>query len=120
MRTIVVWGIVLALLASVGYSALMATRERQPTLPVSAGASPCRVVSYDLLPGGSSISAVVICAEAGRYQVSAKVTSSGVNGSGQVSVKLAREEPTTVVIGITPKVSPQSETYSAQFRVKKA
>ena len=117
MRNLLLWIVALVLASSIGYSAVLANREKQP--PTAAPAATCRVTSYSLNPTGSSVSTMVVCQETGRYRVSAAVSASGDVSSGGVTVNLSQDLPAIVNVNISPTFPPERELYQVRVLVEK-
>lgn len=113
-----VWAVAVVLVGSIAYSAVLANRPKQPQVFAEA-VSPCLVTNYNLALGASSISAMVVCTETARYRVSAEVTSGEDIGSGGITVRLAKDLPSTVNITFAPQLRPDVEKYQVRFIVGK-
>jgi hypothetical protein len=118
VKSLILWIVALVLASSIGYSAVLANREKQP--PTAAPAEACRVTSYSLNTTGSMVSTTVVCEEAGRYRVSASVSASGEVSSGGVTVNLSQDLPAIVNVNIAPTFPSERELYQVRVLVEKA
>ncbi len=118
MKKFVAWGVVVALLASIGYSVVLANQERRPAGLVEPAAL-CRVTGYNLTSTGGAVTAMVVCGESGRYKVSATVDGAGEVSAGSVTVKLSKDLPSMVTVGVSPAFSRSIQAYEVRFLVEK-
>lgn len=118
MKNLLLWAVALVLASSIGYSAVLANREKQP--PTSAGPSAaCQVTSYSLTSSGSAVSTMVVCKESGRYRVSVRVSAPETVASGDVTVNLSQDLPAMVTISVSPTFPPEIQSYKVSVSVDK-